>query len=76
MSLLSLNPSLKPGAKKLPKGRESSVIQQYTRLCLTDILTFAQKEGFSLQGLIKSPLTGPKGNIEFLVWLGVDEKGK
>ena len=37
---------------------------------LLDILGFAQKEGFRIRGLIKSPLLGPKGNAEFLVWLG------
>ena len=40
---------------------------------LLDILGFAQREGFGIRGLIKSPLLGPKGNTEFLVWLG-DEK--
>ncbi len=41
---------------------------------LHEIIDFAQEEGFSLRGLIRSPLQGPKGNIEFLVWLGVEEQ--
>lgn len=36
---------------------------------LEEILTFAVDEGFQINGLIQSPLTGPKGNIEFLVHL-------
>ena len=36
---------------------------------LLDVLEFAQQEGFQIRGLIKSPLMGPKGNAEFLVWL-------
>jgi hypothetical protein len=36
-------------------------------------LGFAQNEGFSIRGLIKSPLLGPKGTAEFLVWLGEGE---
>ena len=36
---------------------------------LLDVLGFAQKESFNIRGLIKSPLLGPKGNAEFLVWL-------
>jgi hypothetical protein len=36
---------------------------------LLDVLSFAQQAGFSILGLIKSPLLGPKGNAEFLVWL-------
>ena len=39
---------------------------------LLDVLTFAQGGGFDVRGLIKSPLLGPKGNAEFLVWLGFD----
>ena len=36
---------------------------------LLDVLTFAQEEGFGLKGLVRSPVLGPKGNIEFLAWL-------
>jgi 23S rRNA (cytidine1920-2'-O)/16S rRNA (cytidine1409-2'-O)-methyltransferase len=36
---------------------------------LMDVLSFAQSEGFDVRGLVKSPLLGPKGNAEFLVWL-------
>jgi predicted rRNA methylase YqxC with S4 and FtsJ domains len=37
------------------------------------VLTFAQGQGFSVRGLMRSPLLGPKGNVEFLAWLGVDD---
>ena len=37
---------------------------------LHNILTFAQDEGFGVKGLVRSPIQGPKGNVEFLVWLG------
>jgi len=52
---------------------------QIHRQVLLDILGFAQKEGFQVRGLIKSPLLGPKGNAEFPVWLdqigtGLDQK--
>jgi 23S rRNA (cytidine1920-2'-O)/16S rRNA (cytidine1409-2'-O)-methyltransferase len=43
------------------------------RQVLLDVLTFAQRDGFSLRGLIRSPLLGPKGNAEFLAWLGFEE---
>lgn len=33
---------------------------------LETILTFAEEEGFGLKGLTLSPITGTKGNIEFL----------
>jgi len=44
------------------------------RQVLGDILTFAQKEGFGVKGLVRSPIQGPKGNVEFLVWLDLSGK--
>ncbi len=44
------------------------------RQVLLDVLTFAQNQGLGLQGLIKSPLLGPKGNTEFLVWLSLSQE--
>ena len=37
---------------------------------LRDILTFALQNMFAPHGLVRSPITGPAGNIEFLAWLG------
>lgn len=39
------------------------------RQVLADVLAFALQAGYTVRGLIQSPLTGPKGNIEFLAWL-------
>jgi len=36
---------------------------------MRDVLLAAQADGFSLAGLIRSPLKGPAGNIEFLAYL-------
>lgn len=36
---------------------------------LKDILEFAAAHGFAPAGLIRSPLRGPAGNMEFLAWL-------
>ena len=41
---------------------------------LTDVLNFAQEEGWGVRGLIRSPLLGPKGNVEFLAWMGLNEQ--
>ena len=38
---------------------------------LRDILNAALAGGFNVLGLIRSPLKGPAGNIEFLVYLGL-----
>jgi 23S rRNA (cytidine1920-2'-O)/16S rRNA (cytidine1409-2'-O)-methyltransferase len=39
------------------------------RQVLKDVLNSALGEGFVLAGLTTSVLKGPKGNVEFLVWL-------
>jgi 23S rRNA (cytidine1920-2'-O)/16S rRNA (cytidine1409-2'-O)-methyltransferase len=46
------------------------------RQVLQDVLQFAQAEGYVVRGLARSPLLGPKGNVEFLAWLALPgEKG-
>jgi hypothetical protein len=36
---------------------------------LNKILDWATSNGYSVKGLIRSPIVGAKGNLEFLVWL-------
>lgn len=52
----------------LGKGviRDEPIHQRVVR----EIVDFAQEQGLSLRGLDRSPILGPKGNVEFLVWLG------
>lgn len=38
------------------------------------VLEAAQKQGWNYAGLTWSPITGPKGNIEYLLWLNVENK--
>lgn len=38
------------------------------------VLQTAQKLGWGYKGLTWSPITGPAGNIEYLLWLGMDSK--
>jgi 23S rRNA (cytidine1920-2'-O)/16S rRNA (cytidine1409-2'-O)-methyltransferase len=37
---------------------------------LVDLLSFAKELGFDVKGITASPVLGPKGNREFLAWLG------
>jgi 23S rRNA (cytidine1920-2'-O)/16S rRNA (cytidine1409-2'-O)-methyltransferase len=39
------------------------------RRVLQEVFAFAQAEGFHVGGLIRSPLKGRAGNVEFLAWL-------
>ena len=45
--------------------REASI---HNDVCI-NIIRFAQQSGYSAEDLSFSPITGPKGNIEFLLFL-------
>lgn len=64
-----IKPQFEAGRKDVSRGdgviRDPAIHKQV----LLDVLGFAQQEGLAVRGLIKSPLLGPKGNAEFLVWL-------
>ncbi len=70
-----IKPQFEAGKKDAARGegviRDPAVHKQV----LTNVLAFAQSEGWSVRGLIRSPLLGPKGNVEFLAWLGWGEPG-
>ena len=70
-----IKPQFEAGRKDVARGDGVIRDPEIHRQVLLDILLFAEKEGFGLRGLIKSPLLGPKGNAEFLVWLDFDMPG-
>ncbi|MEW6494195.1 MAG: SAM-dependent methyltransferase, partial [Cyanobacteriota bacterium] len=41
---------------------------------IAQVLEAAQPLGWMYKGLTWSPLTGPAGNIEYLLWLGMDSQ--
>jgi 23S rRNA (cytidine1920-2'-O)/16S rRNA (cytidine1409-2'-O)-methyltransferase len=64
-----IKPQFEAGRKDAAKGEGVIRNPLIHRRILIEILEFAGETGFKVAGLIKSPLTGPKGNIEFLVHL-------
>ena len=68
-----VKPQFEAGRKDVARGDGVIRDPEIHRQVLLDILSFAQYEGFQVQGLMRSPLLGPKGNTEFLVWLGEKE---
>lgn len=64
-----IKPQFEAGRSEVSRGEGVIRDPQVHREVLRDVLTFALEQGFSLCGLIRSPLLGPKGNTEFLVWL-------
>ncbi|RIK31569.1 MAG: TlyA family rRNA (cytidine-2'-O)-methyltransferase [Anaerolineae bacterium] len=64
-----IKPQFEAGKKDVSRGDGVIRDPQIHRQALLDVLTFAQNEGFGIRGLVKSPLVGPKGNVEFLAWM-------
>ena len=64
-----IKPQFEAGRKEVSKGKGVIRDGEIHRRVLHEILGFAQEEGFSARGLIRSPVLGPKGNVEFLAWL-------
>ncbi len=67
-----IKPQFEAGRKDVSRGDGVIRDPEIHRQVLLDVLTFAQSEGLSAKGLIRSPIQGPKGNIEFLAWLGYE----
>jgi 23S rRNA (cytidine1920-2'-O)/16S rRNA (cytidine1409-2'-O)-methyltransferase len=67
-----IKPQFEAGRRAAARG--SGVIRdpEIHRQVLESVLEFAAGAGFVPRGLIRSPLLGPKGNLEFLVWLGIE----
>ena len=63
-----IKPQFEAGKRQVGKG---GVIRDHEihRQVLFDVLAWAQNHGLHPQGLIRSPVTGPAGNIEFLALL-------
>ncbi len=64
-----IKPQFEAGRQQVSRGEGVITDPFIHRQVLLSVLTFAQNNGFSVRGLIRSPLLGPKGNAEFLAWL-------
>jgi 23S rRNA (cytidine1920-2'-O)/16S rRNA (cytidine1409-2'-O)-methyltransferase len=64
-----IKPQFEAGRRDVSRGDGVIRDPEIHKQVLLDVLGFAQQQGFGIWGLSKSPLLGPKGNAEFLVWL-------
>jgi 23S rRNA (cytidine1920-2'-O)/16S rRNA (cytidine1409-2'-O)-methyltransferase len=63
-----VKPQFEAGRDQVGKGGVVRDAQVHRRV-LRDLLEWAQGAGFAPRGLIPSPLLGPAGNVEFLLYL-------
>ena len=72
--LALIKPQFEAGRREVARGKGVVRDPEIHRCVLMDVLSFAQKQGFYLQGLARSPLLGPKGNAEFLAWFNLSSQ--
>lgn len=64
-----IKPQFEAGREEVSRGDGVIHDPVVHRQVLRDVLADARGAGYSIRGLVLSPLKGPKGNIEFLVHL-------
>jgi len=58
-------------------GRGGVVRDERTRKTVVKrVIEMAQHHELSIQGLVRSPITGPAGNVEYLTWFQKDSTGR
>jgi 23S rRNA (cytidine1920-2'-O)/16S rRNA (cytidine1409-2'-O)-methyltransferase len=69
--LALIKPQFEAGRKESAKHKGVIRDPEVHQAILLDVLAFARDQGFGVRGLLRSPVVGPKGNIEFLAWLAL-----
>ena len=67
-----IKPQFEAGRDRVGKGGVVRDVNTHQTVLL-DFASWVQMNGWSLLGLTRSPIKGPKGNIEFLAWLTLDD---
>jgi 23S rRNA (cytidine1920-2'-O)/16S rRNA (cytidine1409-2'-O)-methyltransferase len=62
-----IKPQFEAGRAEVGKGGVVRDADVHARVC-ADVQAWLESTGWPIKGLIESPITGPKGNVEFLVW--------
>ncbi len=62
-----IKPQFEAGRAALGKGGVVRDPAVHARVC-RDVSDWLVQAGWHVRGLIESPITGPQGNIEFLIW--------
>lgn len=67
-AIVLIKPQFEAGRFDVGKGGVVRDRRVHVRV-LQEIMLCAQEQGFAIRGLMRSPLRGPAGNVEFLAWL-------
>lgn len=69
--ILLIKPQFEAGAKEVTKGKGIIRDENLRAEIVEDIESFSRSEGFIVSGLVESPITGAKGNVEYLLYLNL-----
>ena len=62
-----IKPQFEAGRNEVGKGGVVRDAGVHSRVC-AEVQDWLESIGWAVKGLTESPITGPKGNVEFLVW--------
>jgi 23S rRNA (cytidine1920-2'-O)/16S rRNA (cytidine1409-2'-O)-methyltransferase len=62
-----IKPQFEAGKAEVGKGGVVRDAAVHERVC-AEVRDWLEASGWSVKGLTESPITGPKGNVEFLIW--------
>jgi len=65
-----IKPQFEAGKQDVGKGGVVRDPQVHSRV-VEEIVQFSQENGLHISGLTRSPIKGPAGNVEFLIWLSM-----
>lgn len=63
-----IKPQFEAGKQEVARGKGVIRDAAVHRRVLQDMLDFVAERGLTVRGLLRSPVLGPKGNVEFLLW--------
>jgi 23S rRNA (cytidine1920-2'-O)/16S rRNA (cytidine1409-2'-O)-methyltransferase len=64
-----IKPQFEAGRSEVGKGGVVRDVAVHDRVC-AEVADWLESSGWEVKGQTESPITGPKGNIEFLIWAG------
>jgi 23S rRNA (cytidine1920-2'-O)/16S rRNA (cytidine1409-2'-O)-methyltransferase len=63
-----VKPQFEAGRKYVEKGGVVKAPETHLQV-LQDVMSWIMEQGLVLRGVSASPIRGPKGNIEFFIWV-------
>jgi 23S rRNA (cytidine1920-2'-O)/16S rRNA (cytidine1409-2'-O)-methyltransferase len=70
-----IKPQFEAGREEVGKGGVVRDTAVHSRVC-DDVQAWLQASGWQVKGLTTSPITGPQGNVEFLIWAQQRDPGE